>query len=297
MSEVNASSRVQVYLLDGTYELFRMFYGAPSAKVDGVEVAATRAWLRNLHTLISKPSVTHVAVAYDYVIESFRNELFDGYKTGAGIDPDLYGQFRLIEEASEALGVTTWRMKEFEADDGIASAAAHLREDPNVEKIFLASPDKDLAQCVRGDRVVMLDRRKNAVLNEGAVVEKFGVAPASIPDYLGLVGDAADGIPGIARWGAKGTAQVLQRYGHIASIPANHDDWDIKVRGGKTLAKNLENERENAELYRRLAVLREDAFDSLDLADVALQAPDRARLEALAERLGDRRILERVFPR
>ena len=202
--------------------------------------------------------VTHVAVAFDSEILSFRNDLFSGYKTGEGTPPELLEQFPLAERATAALGLVVWPMREFEADDALGAAAVRWQESAAVEQIVLCSPDKDLAQVVRGDRVVTLDRRKDIVMNEAGVREKFGVSPASIPDYLGLVGDSADGIPGIPRWGAKGTAQVLDHYGHIEQIPADATDWAINVRGAKSLAASLSDNMEAALLYRQLATLRLD---------------------------------------
>lgn len=250
---------MKAHVIDGTYELFRMYFGAPPAQHDGREVGAVRGLLRSLAAMMRQDDVTHVGIAFDHVIESFRNELFDGYKTGEGMDPVLFAQFPLAEEAARALGLTVWPMIEFEADDALASAAAQLRDDPRFEQIVICSPDKDLAQCVRDDRVICLDRRKRKTMDAAGVVEKFGVCPASIPDYLALVGDSADGIPGLARWGAKGTAAVLAHYHHLESIPDDPETWAIKVRGAKGLATTLRSGREDAILYRRLATLREDA--------------------------------------
>jgi len=230
---------MRVHLVDGTYELFRMFFGAPSANdAQGVEVGATRAWLRSLTGLLERPEVTHVAVAFDHVIESFRNELFAGYKTGAGIDPELLGQFPIVEDATRALGVVAWPMVELEADDALACGAAAYRD--QVEQVVLCSPDKDLHQCLGDAKVVLWDRRRDLTMDDAAVVEKVGVEPASIPDYLALVGDDADGIPGIPRWGAKSTATVLAHYRHLEAIPADPSSWEVKVRGAETLAANLE---------------------------------------------------------
>ncbi|WP_428265461.1 5'-3' exonuclease [Haliangium sp.] len=286
---------MNVHLVDGTYELFRAFYGAPAAAApDGAEIGATRGLLRSLLALLGEPEVTHVAVAFDTVIESFRNDLFAGYKTGAGIDPALWAQFPLAEEAAEALGVVTWRMREFEADDALAAAAARFATDSRVEQVVLCSPDKDLTQCVRGRRVVCLDRMRRNLLDEVGVEAKFGVGPASIPDYLALVGDSADGIPGVPRWGAKSTAAVLARYRHLDAIPADEADWDIKVRGAAGLAKSLREHRADAELYRTLATLREDVPLAEPLDDLAWQGARRHALEALCERLGDDRFPPRV---
>ncbi|HEY0838779.1 MAG TPA: 5'-3' exonuclease H3TH domain-containing protein, partial [Vulgatibacter sp.] len=223
---------MKVHILDGTYELFRAHFGAPPARApDGMEVGATRGLLRSLAMLVKQPGVTHVAVAFDHVIESFRNELFDGYKSSAGVPEELLAQFPLAEEASRALGLVTWPMVELEADDAIATAAARFGEDPRVEQVILGSPDKDLAQCVRGDRIVLWDRRREVTLDEAAVAEKFGVPPASIPDWIALVGDTADGIPGLPQWGAKTSAAVLARWHRLEAIPADPAAWDVKVRG------------------------------------------------------------------
>ncbi len=278
---------MQVHLLDGTYELFRMFFGAPRATApDGREVGATRALLRSLATWLRDPSLTHVGVAFDHVVESFRNELFDGYKTGEGIDPELYAQFPLAERAAEALGIVAWPMVEFEADDALASAAAKFAG-PGVQ-VRLCSPDKDLAQCVRGERVVGFDRRAGTMLDEDGVRAKFGVDPQSIPDYLALVGDAADGIPGIPRWGAKSAAAVLAHYRHIEHIPNDPLDWAVKVRGAKTLAGNLAYQRKEALLYRELATLRLDVPVAETLDELRWRRVDADALGALCDELGMR---------
>ena len=278
------------YLIDGTYELFRMFFGAPPASdPQGREVGATRALLRSLATLLKRPEVTHVGAAFDHEIRSFRNDLFDGYKTGEGIEPTLLAQFPLAERVTRALGICTWPMIEFEADDALASAAAQLL--PHVDsgeltRVVLASPDKDLTQCVRGDLVVTWDRRKEVELDEAGVREKFGVGPHSIPDYLALVGDSADGIPGIPRWGAKGAAAVLGRYEKLEQIPSDPTDWDLKVRGAASLAQNLAAQREDALLYRTLATLRTDALAPLSLAELEWRGPNEMALTELSEELG-----------
>ncbi|HJK96137.1 MAG TPA: 5'-3' exonuclease H3TH domain-containing protein [Polyangiaceae bacterium LLY-WYZ-14_1] len=289
----------RVHLVDGTYELFRAFYGPPPATApDGREVGATRGLLRSLWSLLTEaPGATHVGVAFDTVIESFRNELFAGYKTGAGIDPALWGQFPLAERAAAALGVVVWRMVAFEADDAMASAAARLRDDPRVDRVFLCSPDKDLAQCVRGDRVVLLDRRRRLVLDEAAVRDKWGVGPDSIPDWLALVGDSADGLPGVPRWGAKSASTLLAAYQTLDRIPADPAAWSVRVRGAKGLAEALVARREDARLYRRLATLREDAPLGPPgdlLAQLAWKGPDRSALAALCEEIGDRAFLDRL---
>ncbi|HEY3668834.1 MAG TPA: 5'-3' exonuclease H3TH domain-containing protein, partial [Polyangiaceae bacterium] len=223
---------MNVHLIDGTYELFRAFYAVPSAKnAAGLEVGATRGLARSLLALLREPGVSHIAIAFDHVIESFRNDLFDGYKTGEGIDPDLWGQFELAERVCAALGVVVWPMVEFEADDALATAAARFAQDPAVEQVIIASPDKDLAQCVVGTRVVCLDRMRKKILDEPGVGAKFGVTPAQIPDFLALVGDSADGIPGVPRWGEKSAAAVLSACGSLEQIPGSPDAWPVKVRG------------------------------------------------------------------
>lgn len=286
---------MKIHLIDGTWELFRAHFGAPSAQAaDGKEVGAVRGLLRSLHALLTTPGVTHVACAFDAQIESFRNELFAGYKTGAGVPEELLAQFRLAEEACEALGVVSWPMWEFEADDAIATAATHLAEAPGVEQVVIATPDKDLAQCVRGSVVVQWDRQRDIVYDEVAVREKFGVLPASIPDWLGLVGDAADGIPGLPGWGQKSAATVLAAHGSIEDIPSDPERWEVKVRGAAKLSTTLEERREDALLYKRLATLRTDVPLDLSLEPLAWRGADRARLPALCERLGERRLLERV---
>ncbi len=286
---------MKVHLLDGTYELFRMFFGAPSAKApDGREVGATRALLRSFVFLLQDPEVTHVGVAFDHVIESFRNALFAGYKTGEGIDPDLWGQAPLVERAAAAMGFVVWPMVDFEADDGLATASARFADDARVAQVVIGTPDKDLGQCVRGDRVVLWDRRRRAILDEAAIRAKHGVAPASIPDLLALVGDSADGIPGIPRWGAKSAAAVLERYGRLEDIPDDPAAWDIKVRGAASLAENLATRRAEASLYKTLATLRTDAPLDEDLDAMAYRGADRAALETLCAEIGDERFLERV---
>ncbi|MEQ9322732.1 MAG: 5'-3' exonuclease H3TH domain-containing protein [Polyangiaceae bacterium] len=289
---------MKVHLVDGTYELFRAFYGGrPRAAPDGREVGATQQLMRSMLVLLGEPDVSHVGLAFDTVIESFRNELFDGYKTGDGIDPDLKSQFPLVEEATEAMGLVCWRMIDFEADDAIAAAAHRFANDDRVDQVVICSPDKDLTQMVRGATVVSRDRMRNKVLDEDAVVEKFGVAPQSIPDWLGLVGDSADGIPGIPRWGAKGAASVLRRYEHIEAIPEKADDWDIKVRGAATLASNLSEMREEALLYKKLATLRTDVPLEESLEDMEWRGANRETLTAFCTSIGMREDFVNDFPR
>lgn len=257
---------MEVHLLDGTYELFRHYYALPKLRDSkGQEVAAIRGVVGSVLNML-RTGVTHLAVATDHVIESFRNNLWPGYKTGEGIEPDLLAQFPLLEEALAALGVVVWPMVEFEADDALSAGAHAAAADPRVERVVICTPDKDLAQCVRGTRVVQLDRRKNIFRDESAVVVKFGVPPASIPDYLALVGDAADGFPGLQGWGAKSAAAVLARFGHLESIPADWQEWGVRVASPKALASRLVADRERAFLFRDLATLRTDIplFTSVD---------------------------------
>jgi 5'-3' exonuclease len=245
-----------VHLVDGTYELFRHFYGVPShVNPEGREVAAVRGVLSSVLGLLGD-GVTHVGVATDHVIESFRNEMWPGYKTGEGVDPLLMGQFGLLEEALELMGVVVWPMVELEADDALASAAASAAADPAVSQVIICTPDKDLGQCVVGTHVVQMDRRKGVVIDEDGVRAKFGVGPASIPDYLALVGDSADGFPGLSGWGAKTTAAVLARYEHLEAIPDAPGQWDVPIRGVAGLAVTLAAQRDLALLFRDLATLR-----------------------------------------
>ena len=277
---------MRAHLVDGTYELFRAWFGAPPAEVGGREVGAARGLLRSLAALLRGGEVTHVGVAFDHVIESFRNELYDGYKTGAGLDPDLVGQFELAERVAAALGARVWPMVEFEADDALATAAARLADDAAVEQVVIASPDKDLTQCVRGDRVVTWDRMRGITLDEPGVVAKFGVGPASIPDWLALVGDTADGIPGVPRWGAKSAAAVLARWRHVDDIPDDPTAWEIKVRGAASLAASLAAHRDEARLWRRLATLRTDAPIETGREALAWRGAEPEGLAAVCAELG-----------
>jgi 5'-3' exonuclease len=286
---------MNVHLIDGTYELFRAFYAVPSAKnAAGAEVGAVRGLLRSMLALLREPGTSHLAVAFDHVIESFRNDLFAGYKTGAGIDPDLWSQFELAERGCAALGIVVWSMVEFEADDALASGALRYSAAPEVEQVLIASPDKDLAQCVTGTRVVCLDRMRKKVLDEAGVSAKFGVTPAQIPDYLALVGDTADGIPGIPRWGAKSSALVLSAHGTLEDIPDSADAWRVTVRGATALAESLASRRSDALLYKRLATLRLDVPLTENLADLRYRGAEPLRLEALAAELSDPSLIERV---
>jgi len=257
---------VEIHLVDGTYELFRHFYALPSARdTDGREIAAVRGVVGSILGMMNG-GATHVGVATDHVIESFRNNLWPGYKTGAGIDPDLLSQFPLLEEALVALGVTVWPMVEFEADDALAAAADLASRDARVERVVICTPDKDLAQCVRGTRVVQLNRRTRAVMDEAGVTAKFGVPPASIADYLALVGDAADGYPGLQGWGAKSTAAVLSRFGRLEAIPDDWRTWQANVASPAALSRVWLRDRERAFLFRTLATLRTDVpvFDDVE---------------------------------
>ncbi|HVN02973.1 MAG TPA: 5'-3' exonuclease H3TH domain-containing protein [Bryobacteraceae bacterium] len=246
---------MDVYLIDGTYELFRHYYALPSAKNrDGREVAAVRGVIASVRGMLQQ-GATHLGVATDHVIESFRNRLWAGYKTGEGVDPDLLSQFQLLEDELAGMGVAVWPMVEFEADDALASAAAAAAGDDRADRVIICTPDKDLAQCVRGQRVVQMDRRRRTIRDEAGVVAKFGVRPESIPDYLALVGDSADGYPGLPGWGAKSSAAVLEKFGHLESIPPDWRDWHVNVNGASALAATLDRERENAFLFRRLATL------------------------------------------
>jgi 5'-3' exonuclease len=286
---------MKVHLVDGTYELFRAFYGAPPAHDEaGRPVGAVRGLLATLLALLREPAVTHVACAFDHVIESFRNELFDGYKTSEGIDPSLLAQFHPAEQAAAALGVVVWPMVEFEADDALATAAFRLRDAPDVEQIVICSPDKDLSQCVVGSRVVCRDRRRGIDRDEAGVVERFGVLPASIPDWLALVGDAADGIPGIPGWGEKSTAAVLGRYRSLEAIPDDAAIWEVGLRGRDRLAASLRRHRDEAVLYRRLATLRTDVPLGEDLEGLEWRGARRGDLEALCASTGTRDLLPRV---
>lgn len=286
---------MKVHLVDGTYELFRSFYGAPRAKSPaGVEVGATRGILATLLRLLREDGVTHVAVAFDTTIESFRNDLFAGYKTGDGVDPDLWSQAPLAERAARALGLVVWPMVEFEADDAMASAAARFAALEAVETVVLATPDKDLAQCVRGSRVVLWDRRRGLVIDEAGVIERWGVPPASIPDYLALVGDTADGIPGLRGWGARSAAAVLARYRHLEEIPDDPAFWDVAIRGAPALAASLREQRRAAMLYRTLATLREDVPLDEDLDDLRWRGADRNALTQLCDEIGATGLLGRV---
>ncbi len=257
---------MEVYLVDGTYELFRHYYAVPPAKdSDGREVGAVRGVLASILGMI-KGGATHVAVATDHVIESFRNGLWQGYKTSEGIEPDLLSQFTLLEEVLSSAGVVVWPMVEFEADDALAAGAVTAARDARVERVVICTPDKDLAQCVHGTRIVQLNRRTRVTYDETGIREKFGVSPESIPDYLALVGDSADGYPGLPGWGAKSSAAVLAKFVHLESIPADSREWRVNAANASSLASTLVREREQALLFRTLARLRTDIalFDDVD---------------------------------
>jgi 5'-3' exonuclease len=275
---------LDVHLIDGTYELFRYYHALPSARDrNGREVAAVRGVLASVLGMISA-GATHVAVATDHVIESFRNRLWAGYKTGAGIEPDLLQQFPLLEETLSAAGITVWPMVEFEADDALAAAAAAAAADPRVERVIVCTPDKDLAQCVRGTRVVQLNRRTRVTLDEAGVVKKFGVPPAAIPDYL--VGDAADGYPGLPGWGAKSTAAVLARFGHLECIPGDYREWHVNAASPAALARTLIEWRDRAFLFRTLATLRTDIALFNDVEELRWTGPTPA-FATLAQRMDE----------
>jgi 5'-3' exonuclease len=284
-----------VHLIDGTFELFRAYYGSPSSTdASGNEVGAVRGLARSMLALLGERDVTHVAVAFDHVIESFRNDLYLGYKTGDGIDPALYAQFGPAERACRALGLVVWPMIEFECDDALATAAERFAAEPRVERVVVCSPDKDLAQCVQGERVVCYDRMRRNRLDERGVVEKFGVEPKSIPDWLALVGDSADGYPGIPRWGAKSAAAVLGVYAKLEAIPDDVAAWNVPVRGAAALAASLAEHRAEALLFRQLATLRTDVPLRESLEDLRWRGPDAVALGALAAEWGDGAIVERA---
>ena len=285
---------MKVYLVDGTYELFRHYFAVPKARdSSGREVGAVRGVLASLLAMMHD-GVTHIGVATDHVIESFRNGLWAGYKTGEGVEPDLLSQFPILEEVLAAAGVMVWPMVEFEADDALASAAALATADTQVEQVVICTPDKDLSQCVRGSRVVQLHRRTGVTLDEAGVIAKFGVPPASIPDYLALVGDSADGYPGLPGWGAKSTAAVLAKFGHIEAIPASSRDWQANVMNSAALADALLHQRELALLFRTLATLKSDIPLFKDVDELRWSGPTAA-FDAIG-RLLDKAVTEKKQP-
>jgi len=288
---------VQIHLLDATYELFRAHFGRPPhAGADGQPVGATLGLCESVASLLREDGVTHLGAATDHVISSWRNDRYAGYKTDEGMPPELLAQFGLVEEALRATGVIVWPMVEFEADDGLGAAAARFADHPDVERVVILSPDKDMAQCVRVDgRVLTFDRRAGRFFDATAVEEKFGVPPASIPDYLALVGDSADGFPGLPGWGARSTATVLQRYPHLEDIPDSVRAWDLSVRGAASLARTLAERRDEAILFRELATLRTDApIPQADPEELRWRGVDGEAFEALAVRLRAPRLLERL---
>jgi len=275
---------MDVHLIDGTYELFRYFFAVPSMKdADGQEVGAVRGVLGSVLSMIES-GTTHIGVATDHVVESFRNDLFTGYKTSEGVAPELLSQFPILEQGLEAMGVVVWPMVRHEADDALASAAAKAAQDARVNRVFICTPDKDLSQCVVGTRIVQLDRRRNILRDEAGVVEKFGVGPRSIPDYLAVVGDSADGFPGVAGWGAKAAAATLSFYPHLEDIPKDWHDWHASIRKARPLAESLFGAWDEALLFRTLATLRLDVpvFDSVD--DLRWEEP-RASFEEFSHRV------------
>jgi len=285
---------MKIHLVDGTYELFRAHFGAPPKKApDGMEIGATLGLVRSMMLLLSDPEVTHVAVAFDHVIESFRNKLYPGYKSSAGVDPVILNQFPLAEKLVSALGLVIWPMVKFEADDAIATAVAKFKKVKSVEQIVICSVDKDLTQMVEGDRVICWDRRREIMLNDKGVTEKFGVGPDSIPDFLALVGDSADGYPGIQGWGEKSTSTVLAKYKHIEAIPNDPNKLGLGLGRATTLLENLQKNYKDALLFKDLATLRTDVPLKETLADLKWQGA-YPRLKKLCHELGDERIPERV---
>jgi 5'-3' exonuclease len=284
---------MDVHLIDGTYELFRYFFAVPAAKdINGQEVGAVRGVLASVLSMIERGS-SHLGVATDHVVESFRNDLYPGYKTSEGVDAALLSQFPVLEEALDAMGVVVWPMVEFEADDALASAAAKAAQDNEVGKIFICTPDKDLGQCVEGTRVVQLDRRREIVRDEAGVVAKFGVKPHSIPDYLAVVGDSADGFPGVSGWGQKAAAEVLSRYSHLEDIPKEWREWHASIRKARALSESLFSAWGNALLFRTLATLRLDVpvFETVD--DLRWKGP-RPSFEEQCRRMKSPDLLRRA---
>jgi 5'-3' exonuclease len=285
---------MKIHLVDGTYELFRAHFGAPPKKsLSGQEVGATLGLIRSMMLLLNDPEVTHVAVAFDHVIESFRNKMYAGYKSSEGVDPVILNQFPLAEAAIKALGLITWPMVKFEADDAIAAAVAKFKKVKSVEQIVICSVDKDLTQMVEGQHVVCWDRRREIVLDEKGVVEKFGVSPESISDYLALVGDSADGYPGIQGWGAKSTASVLAKFKHIESIPKDPKKLPLGLGRATTLVENLGQNYKDALLFRELSTLRTDVPLKENLSDLKWQGAYK-QLKEVCQKLGDERIPERI---
>lgn len=285
---------MKIHLVDGTYELFRAHFGAPPKKSQsGQEVGATLGMIRSMLLLLSDPEVTHVAVAFDHVIESFRNKMYAGYKSSEGVDPIILNQFPVAEAAIKALGLVTWPMVKFEADDAIATEVAKFKKVKSVEQIVICSVDKDLTQMVDGDRVICWDRRREITLNEKGVIEKFGVSPESIPDFLALVGDSADGYPGIQGWGEKSTSTVLAKYKHIEAIPKDPNKIPLGLGRATTLLENLKNNYKDALLFRELSTLRTDVPLKESLADLKWLGV-YPRFKKVCEELGNQSIPERI---
>jgi 5'-3' exonuclease len=284
---------MKVYLVDGTYELFRYFFAVPPAQdAKGQEIGAVRGVLGSVLSMI-EGGATHIGVATDHVVESFRNDLYPGYKTSEGVPPELLSQFPILEEALEAMGVKVWPMVEFEADDALASAAAKAALDPRVDQVVICTPDKDLSQSVVGTRVVQLDRRRELVRDEAGVVTKFGVKPASIPDYLAVVGDSADGYPGVAGWGAKAAANVFSLYPHLEDVPEDWKTWNPAIRRARGLSESLFAAWDDALLFRTLATLRRDVPVFETVEDLRWQGP-RRDFEAYGRRFGSADLLRRA---
>jgi 5'-3' exonuclease len=276
---------LQLHLLDGTYDLFRSFYGSPKQNFQGQEVGATITFLKSLLRFLRLSRITHVACAFDRTIHSFRNELFKDYKTGEEIDPLIKQQFLLAEKAAMAVGMVVWPMIDFEADDALASAATKWENDPRISRILICTPDKDLAQCIN-ETVVCFDRRKEQTLDLYGVIQKFGVTPNSIPDWLGLVGDVPDGIPGIRGWGKKSSSLILSRYIHLENIPRKSSNWNVSIRGSERLNKSLWTSWEDALLYRHLATLRRDVPLAEDLDALEWKGVCRGKFLDLCRELG-----------
>lgn len=281
-----------LHLIDGTYELFRAHFGAPPRRTpQGWEIGATHGIISSTLRLLDEPDVTHVGAAFDTIIESFRNDVYAGYKTGEGIPPELHAQFPVAERAMETIGVTVWSMIEQEADDGLAAAAMKFVDE--VDRVVILSPDKDMSQLYGDPRIVGFDRRNERIIDAAGVREKFGVDPESIPDYLALVGDTADGIPGLPGWGAKSSSTLLARYGHLEDIPESETEWDVKVRGAAKLAATLRELRDDAMLFRELATLRTDADIPESLEDLRWRGAIRDEFEELCDELGFGTLRER----
>jgi 5'-3' exonuclease len=284
---------MNVYLIDGTYELFRYFFAVPPAKdINGREVGAVRGVLGSVLSMIEQ-GATHLGVATDHVVESFRNDLYFGYKTSEGVDPQLLSQFPILEVALQSMGVMVWPMVEFEADDALASAAAKAAKDDRVKQVLICTPDKDLSQSVVGTRVVQLDRRREITRDEAGVVEKFGVKPQSIPDYLAVVGDSADGFPGIKGWGEKAAGGVLSFYPHLEDIPKNWQEWNPAIKRARALSESLFGDWDNALLFRKLATLRMDVPVFETLEDLRWRGP-RADFEEYCRQLNSSTLFKRV---